>query len=116
MKPLPKLVKKPIPRFYVDGDPFLILGLQWDCNTCHTPIEMVPLFKEAARLGCNTAVTPLYWYSIEPEPGEYDFTTVDLRLQACREAGLRLILLWFASYKNAGCYYAPKDIREDNRR
>jgi hypothetical protein len=77
---------------------------------------MVPLFTEAAKLGCNTAVTPLYWQQVEPEPGRFDFSTIDLRLAACREAGLRLVLLWFAGYKNAECCYAPCDIREDHAR
>ena len=112
--PIPRLLRTPHPRLLVDGEPFLILGLQWDCNSCYTADEMVPLFAEAARLGCNTAVTPVYWQQIEPEPGQFDFSTIDLRLAACREAGLRLVPLWFAGYKNAECCYAPRDIREDH--
>jgi hypothetical protein len=115
MKPLPKIVKGPTPRFYVDGEPFLILGLQWDCNSCYSEVEMTPLFDEAAKLGCNTAATPLYWESVEPEFGRYDFSTVEVSLEACRKSGLRLVPLWFASYKNAGCYYAPSYIREDHK-
>jgi hypothetical protein len=114
--PLPRLVRLPRPQLLVDDEPFLILGLQWDCNSCYSEEEMVPLFAEAAKLGCNTAVTPVYWQQVEPEPGRFDFSTIDLRLAACREAGLRLILLWFGGYKNAECCYAPRDIREDHQR
>jgi len=115
MKPLPQIVKSPKSQLLVDGEPFLILGLQWDCNSCYSEIEMMPLFEEAKKLGCNTAVTPLYWESIEPEFGQYDFTTVDRRIEVCRKLGLRLVLLWFGGYKNAECCYAPSYIRNDHK-
>ncbi len=114
--PLPRLIRGPQPRLLVDGEPFLILGLQWDCNSCYTEQEMLPLFAEAARLGCNTAVTPVYWQQIEPRPGEFDFSSIALRLAACRAAGLRLVLLWFGGCKNGSCAYAPDDIRTDHMR
>ncbi|MDB5084608.1 MAG: hypothetical protein JWN30_1494 [Bacilli bacterium] len=114
MKHIPEIVRFPQPRLLVDGEPFLILGLQWDCNSCYTDLEMLALFKEAAHLGANTAVTPLYWELVEPAPGEFDFSKVDAQIQACRENGLRLIILWFAGYKNATCCYAPPYIRDDH--
>ena len=113
---LPRLVRTPRPHLLVDDEPFLILGLQWDCNSCYSKEEMLPLFGEAARLGCNTAVTPVYWEQVEPEPGQFDFSSVEWRLAGCRAMGLRLVLLWFGGYKNAECCYAPRDIREDHER
>ncbi len=115
MKPLPYLKKEPKPIFFVDGKPFLILGLQWDCNSCYSEVEMMPLFEEAVKLGCNTAVTPLYWESVEPEFGQYDFSSVDRRIEVCRKLGLKLVLLWFGGYKNAECCYAPSYIRDDHK-
>lgn len=101
------------PRLLVDGRPFLILGLQWDCDSCFSPEEMNPLFPHAARLGANTAVLPTYWREIEPEPGHFTFSMVDERLRQARAHGLRLILLWFATWKNACPFYAPDDVRDD---
>ena len=115
MKSLPKIVKTPKPLLIVDDEPFLILGLQWDCNSCYSEIEMIPLFEEAKKLGCNTAVTPLYWESVEPEFDRYDFSMVDKRLEICKNLGLKLVILWFGGYKNAECCYAPSYIRDDNK-
>ena len=85
----------------VDGHPFLILGLQWDCDSCMSHEEMTPLFAYAAQLHANTAALPVYWSEVEPAQGQYDFSMVDERLRLARENGLRLVLLWFATWKNA---------------
>ncbi len=100
-------------QLLVDGRPFLILGLQWSCDSCFSAEEMLPLFAEAARMGANTAVLPVYWREIEPREGEYDFTLVDARLRGAAAAGLRLVLLWFATWKNASPFYAPAYVRDD---
>jgi hypothetical protein len=113
-KPMPQIVRVDgRPRLLVDGEPFLILGLQWACESCFHVAEMNPLFAEAARLCCNTAVLPLYWREVEPELDRYDMSMLDERLARAREHGLRLVLLWFATWKNAHHFYAPDYIRGD---
>jgi hypothetical protein len=113
-KPLPEIVRVDSrPRLLVDGEPFLILGLQWACESCFHVAEMNPLFAEAARLGCNTAALPLYWREVEPERDRYDMTMLDERLARARDHGLRLVLLWFATWKNAHHFYAPDYIQQD---
>ena len=117
MAEMPKIVRVDgRPRLLVDGKPFLILGLQWACESCFSKKEMNPLFAEAARMGANTAVLPLYWREIEPEPDRFDFAMLDERLAQCRKNGLRLVLLWFATWKNAHHGYAPDYIQNDPQR
>lgn len=99
-------------RLLVDDRLFLILGLQWDCDSCFTPQAMNPLFPQAKRMGANTAALPVYWREVEPEPGAFDFRMVDERVHQARAHGLRLVLLWFATWKNACAFYAPAYIRE----
>jgi hypothetical protein len=112
--PLPEIVRVgKQSRMLVDGKPFLLLGLQWACDTCFNKEEMNPLFAQAKRLGCNTAVLPIYWREVEPEPDRFDFAMLDERIAQCRENGLRLVLLWFATWKNAHAFYAPDYIKND---
>lgn len=101
------------PRLLVDDQPFLILGLQWNCDSCFSAEEMNPLFSHAARMGANTAVLPTYWREVEPQPGQYSFEMVDERIRQAHTYGLRVILLWFATWKNACAFYAPDYIRND---
>ncbi|MFC1717729.1 DUF5597 domain-containing protein [Candidatus Poribacteria bacterium] len=114
MKPLPQIVEiDGQHRMLVDDQPFLILGLQWDCDSCFSAEEMNPLFPHAARMIANTATLPTYWREVEPEPGRYDFRMVDERIHQARANGMRIIPLWFATWKNACAFYAADYIRND---
>ena len=89
-KPLPQIVRvSGQPRLLVDGEPYLILGIQWACDSCFSREEMNPLFPQAARLGCNTAVLPIYWREVEPEPDRFDFTMLGERIAQARANNLR---------------------------
>lgn len=100
-------------QFLIDGEPFVILGLQWACESCFSKEVMNPLFAQAARLHANTAVLPLYWREVEPKEGRYDYAMIDERIRRAEENGLRVILLWFATWKNGEEFYAPDYIRSN---
>ena len=96
---------------FVADKPFLILGLQWDCDTPFSPEISDPLYAQAAKMGCNTAVLPLYWREIEPVEGKYNLSGLDHRLEMARRDGLRIALVWFGTYKNGCLNYAPDFVK-----
>jgi hypothetical protein len=100
---------------YVDGKPFIILGLQWDCDWCYTPEDMDFQFAEAKKMRLNTASLLLYWREVEPEKGVYDFTMLDHRIEMARRHNMKIVLVWFASFKNACLTYAPDYIRANHK-
>jgi len=112
-KPMPEIRKEDGKyTFYVDGDPFLILGAQlWNSSAWSDTLDKIwPQLKE---MNCNTVEAPIYWQDIEPEPNKFNFKELDALVYGARENGLRLVLLWFGSYKNGSLEYTPSWIRED---
>jgi hypothetical protein len=100
-------------RLLVDGEPFLVLGAQAHNSSASDPAALERFFEGVAALGANTAEAPVYWELLEPEPGRFDFRLVDTLVEQARRAGVRLVVLWFASWKNGEMHYAPAWIKRD---
>lgn len=90
----------------VDEEPYLILGGQlW--NSSAWPEITDKFWEQAKDLGVNTIELPIYWQNIEPKPGVYNFEELEQIVISARENNIRLVLLWFGSYKNGRSQYAP---------
>ena len=106
---LPAVVKKPNGAYslMVDGKPFTILGAQlW--NSSAWPAILDKTWPQLRELGCNTLEAPIYWQNIEPEKDNYNFKELDYLVNGARKEGLRLVLLWFGSFKNGSSQYPPE--------
>jgi Domain of unknown function (DUF5597)/Beta-galactosidase len=64
-------------------------------------------------MNVNTVLAPVTWEQIEPEQGSFDFSTVDGLIYDARQNGLRLVFLWFGSWKNGMSSYAPLWVKSD---
>jgi beta-galactosidase GanA len=90
----------------VDGKPFWILGAQVD-NSSGWPERLKAVWPVAETMRLNTLEVPVYWEQMEPERGRFDFTVVDAIVQQAREHKVRLVLLWFGTWKNGKMHYVP---------
>ena len=95
----------------VDGAPFLILGAQCH-NSSAWPSTLPNVWAAIGALGANTLEAPVTWEQLEPEPGRFDFSIVDLLLSQAREHRVRLVLLWFGTWKNGSSHYLPLWLKE----
>jgi beta-galactosidase GanA len=53
---------------------------------------------------------------MEPQEGRFDFIIVDGLIQGARQHHVRLVLLWFGSWKNSMSSYAPDWVKENQQR
>ncbi|CAN5562127.1 hypothetical protein BH23BAC1_BH23BAC1_40770 [soil metagenome] len=112
-RPLPEVKKENNKfTFYVDQKPFIILGAQlW--NSSAWPELTDNFWEQAKELRCNTSEAPVYWQNIEPQPGKFNFKELDHLILSAREQQMKLVLLWFGTYKNGRSQYAPPWILEN---
>lgn len=99
----------------VDGEPYLILGAQTN-NSANYPAALKDVWPTLEKMHANTLSIPVAWEQIEPEEGKFDFSFVDYLVKESRKRGLRLNLLWFATWKNNAPHYAPAWVKLDNKR
>ncbi len=114
---LPQLQKRGAAvQLIVDGVPFLVLGGELHNSSSSSLRYMEPLWSKLADLHLNTVLVPVSWELIEPEERKFDFALVDGLIRGAREHRLRLVLLWFGSWKNTYSSYVPAWVKRDVKR
>lgn len=102
--------------FTVKGKPFFSLGVQSQNSSTSTPGYLQYTWNAAKALGANTVALPIPWDKFEPEEGIFQEEYVTEMILEAREQGFRLVLLWFATWKNGTMEYAPGWVKKDINR
>ena len=103
-------------QLVVDGEPFLILGGELGNSTASSAESLSAVWPAVVAMRLNTLLLPIYWELMEPEEGRFDFTLLSVALAGARAHGLRLVLLWFGSWKNSMSTYAPAWVKTNRAR
>jgi hypothetical protein len=110
---IPKIIEKNGRHtLLVDGKPFFILGGQAH-NSSAWPGMLPQVFSAIKELHANTLEIPIYWEQIEPVQGKFDFSLIDTILLQSRKQKVRVVLLWFATWKNGSNHYMPEWMKRD---
>ena len=102
-------------QLVVDGAPYLILGGELG-NSSGEPDYLRDFWPSLRALHLNTLLAPVYWDRTEPAEGQFDFRSVDGLVRDARANRIRLVLLWFGSWKNSMSCYAPAWVKLDTAR
>lgn len=95
------------------SEPFIMISGEVHNSNSSTAAAMEQAWAKAKELNLNTLLVPVTWELLEPEEGKFDFAQVDMLLAGAREHGLHLVPLWFGTWKNAQCNYAPAWVKMD---
>ena len=114
---MPRLEKRgQATQLIVDGKPWLILGGE-TANTASSDLAyMNTVWPQLARLNLNTVLVAVAWSWVEPAEGRFDFTLVDGLLDGARQNNLRVVFLWFGSWKNGLSSFVPAWVKADQQR
>jgi len=114
---LPRLAKQgTATQLMVDGKPFLALTGELGNNTATSLENMQPIWPRLVAGNLNCVLAAVSWAQMEPVEGQYEFALVDGLVQEARRNNLKLVFLWFGSWKNGLSSYAPYWVKKDYRR
>lgn len=85
-------------------------------NSSNYPAVLPLVWPTIRALNANTVEMPVGWEQVEPQEGRFDFSFVDELLRQARQNDVRLVLLWFGTWKNTGPSYTPEWVKSDTRR
>jgi beta-galactosidase GanA len=100
-------------QLIVQGKPFLLISGELHNSTCGGFDYMRPVWKRLAKKNLNSVIGTVSWELVEPVEGKFDFALVDSVIAGARKANLKLVLIWFASWKNASSVYIPSWVKKD---
>ncbi|HUB81597.1 MAG TPA: DUF5597 domain-containing protein [Bryobacteraceae bacterium] len=103
-------------QLVVDGQPFLVIGGELHNSSSSSVEYMAPVWQKMLDLNFNTVLAGVSWELVEPEEGHFDFALVDALIQNARRHDLRLVFLWFGSWKNGMSSYVPLWVKRDYQR
>ena len=105
--------------FTLNGKPFYPLGrhrIYMGGYHVRDEAEIEANFKASKLCNANTVCLAIFWDQLEPEEGKFDFSSIDTLITIARRYELKLIFLWFATWKNGVMDYAPGYIKTNPKR
>lgn len=103
-------------RMLVQNKPFIILGAEIHNSTGSDTAALKKALKQAKALNMNTILAYAYWEFIEPEEGKFNFWLLDQLLNESRKENLKVVLVWFGSWKSTTSAYVPAWVKTNPQR
>ena len=103
-------------QLIVDGKPFLALTGELGNNTATSLEYMQPVWPKLVSGNLNSVLAAISWAQMEPAEGKYEFALVDGLIQGARRNNLKVVFLWFGSWKNGLSSYVPNYVKSDYKR
>lgn len=103
-------------KLWVDGNPYLMIAGELHNSTSSSIEYLEEVWPKLKGLHINTVLATINWEQFEIEEGNYDYTMIDYLIQESRNNDLKLIVVWFGSWKNGQSSYVPLWVKKDTKR
>lgn len=103
-------------QLYVNNKPFLVLGAELLNSSASSIEHMKDIWAPVKSLHVNTVYLPITWQQFEPEEGTFDYSLIDSHIKTATDHNLKLVILWFGSWKNGESHYTPNWVKTDMKR
>jgi hypothetical protein len=114
---IPHLEKRGLAtQLIVNDKPFLMLGGELLNSSSSGLRYMDTIWPKLAKMNMNTVLGAVSWDMIEPVEGKFDFSLVDSLIQNTEKHKMKLVVLWFGSWKNGMSHYVPEWVKKDTAR
>lgn len=105
-----------VKQLYVNNEPFLIIGAELLNSSASSIEHMKDIWAHVRSLNVNTVYLPVNWQQFEPEEGNFDYSLIDSHIKSAYDNNLKLVILWFGSWKNGESNYTPNWVKTDMKR
>jgi hypothetical protein len=103
-------------QLIVNGKPLLMLAGETGNSSASNLEYMNAIWPKVVKMHLNALVVPVYWELLEAKEGVFDFTLVDSIIACARRHNMKLVFLWFGTWKNSMSCYVPMWIKTDQER
>ncbi|MEO7976122.1 DUF5597 domain-containing protein [Flavobacterium sp.] len=107
---------KGVKQLYVNNEPFLIIGSELLNSSASSIEHMKDIWRQIKSLNVNTVFLPVNWQQFEPKEDAFDYSLIDSHIKSAKENNLKLVILWFGSWKNGESHYTPDWVKTDMKR
>lgn len=86
-------------------------------NSSASSVEyMEGVWPKLKSLHLNTVLATVSWDQFEPEEGRFDYQMIDYLIENAQKNKLKLVVVWFGSWKNGQSSYIPLWVKRDTGR
>ena len=103
-------------QLLIAGKPFLMLGGELGNSSAANLDYLRPYWQHLKQMNINTVLVPVYWELLEPEENKFDFSLVDGVVSDARKYDIKIVFLWFGTWKNSMSCYTPLWMKTNSKR
>ncbi len=105
-----------INQLIIKKSPYIMLSGELHNSSSSCLEYMQPIWGRLKQMNLNTIIASVSWELFEPVEGKFDYTLVEGLIKGARKNNFKLVLIWFATWKNGEGTYVPAWVKKDQVR